>query len=288
MTSANSHPDYPETLVTTQFVDSCLSKPGYRIVEVDLDPTMYSNGHVPGAQLWDWKQQLRNPKTHQMPTREEFQELLCLTGIKESDVVILYGDNNNWFACWAMWLLKMHGHAEVYLMDGGSRKWFMEERFVSCEIPAIARSEYELGPADLSSRATMEDVFRSVFDPNVHKLIDVRSSYEYQGIAKGPIGVEANCAVAGHIPNAINIPWSLNCNVDGTFKSKLELRELYASFGITENDSVITCCAIGERASLSWFVLKHLLCYPVVMNYDRSMAEWSRIENAPIVLGEAA
>ncbi len=282
------HPIYPEVLVTTDQVADIIGNPSYKIIEVDMDPEAYTQGHIPGAIGWDWEKQLRDQETQEILTPEQFSQLLGESGVSENDNVVVYGDNNNWFACWAYWLLYMAGHQSVWVMDGGARKWFAEGRLVSQAQPPIQPSNYAVPQFDLSDKASTESVFESFFSPATHRLVDVRSSSEYSGHDLGPAGVEARCAIGGHIPTAINIPWNLNCNPDGTFKSPEELRELYASFDVNANNTVITYCAIGERASLSWFVLKRLLGHSMVMNYDRSMSQWSRIANAPIVGDRAA
>lgn len=282
------HPIYPEVLMTTEAVESILGDASYRIFEVDLDPAEYEEAHVPGAMPLDWELQLRNPETNEILTPEEFSELLGKCGVKPGDKIVLYGDNNNWFACWAYWLLYMVGHEEVWLMDGGKKKWFAEGRPVTSEVPEILSAKYPLKEYSVGDKATIEDVFEAMFSPDTHRLIDVRSALEFSGELLGPAGAPVRCAVGGHIPTSINIPWNLNCNTDGTFKGPDSLSDLYRSFNVTEDSVVITYCAIGERASLSWFVLKNLLGHEVVMNYDRSMAQWSRIANAPMIGKEAA
>jgi thiosulfate/3-mercaptopyruvate sulfurtransferase len=283
-----NHPLYPEVLVETSAVEHLIRQTGVKIVEADLDPTAFDIGHIETAILWDWEGQLRDPVTYEILTRTQMEALLGESGISNTDTILLYGDHNNWFACWAFWLLKLYGHENVYLIDGGAKKWFAEERPVTTGSGEIRSAQYTASNADLTNKAAVEDIFITFFEPGKHTLVDVRSSYEYEGKSLGPAGVEARCAVAGHIPTAINIPWNLNCNEDGTFKEVEELIDLYSSFGVTRDTSVITYCAIGERASLSWFVLKYLLKHPRVMNYDRSMAEWSRMQNAPLVTGSAA
>lgn len=283
----NRHPTYPDVLVETSQVGELIGQPGIRLIEVDLDTMAYDEGHIESTLLWSWNDQLRVPATHQIPSKDQVQDLLRASGISNEDTIILYGDNRNWFACWGFWLLKLYGHERVLLIDGGARKWFAEGRQVTTAIPEVTPSNYIAKEPDLSNKASIEDVFRSFFDPTI-QVLDVRSPPEYDGRSLGPAGVKANSVVPGHIPAAINVPWQLNCNPDGTFRSPEELAALYEERGITPSHRVITYCAIGERASLSWFVLKHLLKHNDVMNYDRSMAEWSRMPNAPIVTGEAA
>lgn len=283
-----NHPTYPNVLVTTDVCHEHLNDPDFRFVEVDIDPEAYAQGHLPGAIEWNWETQLRDAETHEILTPWKFTDLLGKSGIAPEHNVVLYGDNNNWFACWAYWLMHMIGHRNVWLMDGGARKWFAEGREVSLDDSSRLKTSYPPAHYDLQDRATTENIFEAFFSPDRHRLIDVRSSAEFEGKLLGPAGLEARCAVGGHIPTAINIPWNLNCHHDGTFKEPQELRDLYESFDITPEDAVITYCAIGERASLSWFVLKMLLGYPIVMNYDRSMAQWSRLANAPLINDYAA
>jgi thiosulfate/3-mercaptopyruvate sulfurtransferase len=284
-----THPFYPDVLVSKEHVFD-LVKEGAHLVQVDLDPAAFGHGHVPGAASWNWKTQLRNSETHEAITKEETAALLGATGIGPDTPVILYGDNNNWFACWALWLMRMYGHQNVRLLDGGLRTWIAAGFPLSSETTPIEAVPYQSNAEpDLKNKAVTEDVFAAFFSPQTHCLVDVRSSAEFEGrILSAGLGTEDTCEVAGHIPNAINVPWNLNCKSDGTFKAPNELNELYASFGISPDKTVITYCAIGERASLSWFVLKLLLGYTVVLNYDRSMAYWSQLANAPIQKGVAA
>ncbi len=276
--------------MTCEALESALDSGEIIAVEVDIDPESYKQGHVPGAQTWDWQTQLRDQETKDLLKPEAFAALMSATGISNDSKVVLYGDNNNWFACWAYWLLKLYGHKNVWILDGGARKWMSEGRSASLAEPEKpSPGTYVAEVVNTSNRATTENVFESFFNPMTHRLLDVRSAAEYKGSLGGPgPGMAPTCQVTGHIPNAINIPWNLNCNSDGTFKAREELLAIYASFDILPEMNVITYCAIGERSSLSWFVLKELLAYDVVTNYDRSMSQWSCMANAPIVQGEAA
>ena len=282
------HAHYPDVLVAGENVMNLISA-GARPIQVDLDPEAYCQGHIPGATSWDWEKKLRNQSSLEILSKREFEVLMEESGITPSTLVILYGDNNNWFACWAFWMMHLYGHTNVRLIDGGMRKWINSGHPLDAEEPTFPKTEYQAADAALESKASIENIFESFFNPDTHRLLDVRSAAEFQGKLMSPgVGTQAKCEIAGHIPTAINVPWNLNCNVDGTFKTPEELRALYACFDILPEMNVITYCAIGERASLSWFVLKHLIGYNVVMNYDRSMAQWSRIANAPISTGEAA
>lgn len=286
---ATKHPFYPDVLVTRDEVLDLQSQ-GWTVVQVDLDPAAYGQGHLPGALAWDWETQLRNPETHEILSQAEFEGLMSASGIGPETPVIVYGDNNNWFASWAFWLMRLYGHDQVRLLDGGLRAWMQGGLPVSVDTAASEPVSYSAAEADLSIKAGTENIFEAMFSPATHSILDVRSAAEYEGRLAGPgEGAGATCATTGHIPTAVNVPWDMNCHAaDGTFKNPDELRELYAGYGITPDKTVITYCAIGERASLSWFVLKHLLKFPGVQNYDRSMSAWSRIPNAPIELGVAA
>lgn len=281
------HLQFPKVLVTTAELEPLLGGDTV-IVEVDVDPTAYDFGHIPGARNWDWSHDLRNFETQEVISETEFQALMRRSGITNETPVVLYGDNNGWFACWAYWTMKMYGHDNVRMLDGGANKWFIEGRPLSEEAPIFAHSNYEVKSVDRSTQATSSDILKAVFDPVSNRIVDVRSRPEYQGILLGPgVGMPETCAVGGHIPTALNIPWDANCRADGTFKSYEELKEMYEAVGVTSEHSVITYCAIGERASLSWFVLHELLGYEV-RNFDRSMAYWTRLPNAPVVQGDAA
>ena len=283
-----THPFYSDVLVNCDEVSGLLAS-GARAIQVDFDPAAYGHGHIPGACSWSWDSQLRNPETHEVISKVDFEQLMGGTGISLDTPVILYGDNNNWFACWAFWMLKLYGHPNVRLVDGGLAKWISTNQHLSTTESVPKLSEYKSLTTDFRNKATIEDIFGSFFDGEQSCLLDVRSAAEYRGEITSPgIGTQSKCAIAGHIPNAINIPWTLNCNPDGTFKSPECLNALYKSFDVRPEMKVITYCAIGERASLSWFVLRHLLGYNIVLNYDRSMAHWSRVSNAPIVTGQAA
>lgn len=282
------HPHFPKVLATTEELNALLGT-DVIIVEADMDPLAYDHGHLPNARHWDWSKDLRNPETNEVIDETEFAALMARSGISNDSHVVLYGDNNNWFACWAYWVMKTYGHKNVRMLDGGINKWVTELRPIDCEAPEFEPSVYMVEEVDRSFQATSSTVVKAMFDPNNHKIIDVRSQAEYRGERLGPgAGMADTCAVGGHIPSALNIPWSINCNEDGTFKSPTELRDIYEDAGIFEEHSVITYCAIGERASLSWFVLKELLNYDSTMNYDRSMSYWSRLPNVPVIQGDAA
>ena len=203
-------------------------------------------------------------------------------GITPETTVILYGDNNNWFAAWALWQMKIYGHSDVRLMNGGRRKWLEEGRELTTDAPQITRSSYAVrGEPDFSIRAYLGDAQAAATQQNA-ALVDVRSPDEFTGRILAPPGLPETCQRGGHVPGARNIPWGKVCNEDGTFKSADELRALYESEGVTPDRPAIAYCRIGERSSHTWFVLKYLLGYPDVKNYDGSWTEWGNLVRAPI------
>ncbi len=275
---------HPDALVSTEWVSNHLHDPQVALVEVDVDTASYAEGHVPGAIGWNWQTQLSDQVRREITGRPEMEILLSESGIAPHTTIVLYGDNNNWFAAWAFWQLKMYGHDDVRLMNGGRKKWLAEGRPLEMAIPAPARTQYRVtGVNDVfrAYRRTIEEIFRS---PSA-ALVDVRSIDEYSGKILSPPGLPETCQRGGHIPGARNVPWSLACNEDGTFKSAGELSELYASRGVTPEKNVVANCRIGERSSHTWFVLKYLLGYPNVSNYDGSWTEWGNLVNAPIERG---
>ncbi|MBX6365482.1 MAG: sulfurtransferase [Gemmatimonadetes bacterium] len=272
---------HPETLVSTDWVAEHLNDPTVRIVEVDVDTASYEQGHIPGAVGWNWSTQLCDTKVRDIIPRSALEDLLSAAGITPETTIVLYGDNNNWFAAWAFWQLKIYGHADVRIMDGGRRKWLDEGRELSVELPVLAPTTYQARDPDLSIRAFLPDV-RAVLGTGDTGLVDVRSPQEFTGEILAPPGLPETCQRGGHIPGARNIPWSRACNEDGTFKTYDELKALYESAGITPDRPVIAYCRIGERSSHTWFVLKYLLGYDKVMNYDGSWTEWGNMVGAPV------
>ncbi len=272
----------PEVLVSTEWVAQHLNDPKVRIVEVDVDTAAYETGHIPGAVGWHWKNDLETPIVRDIATKEQLEELLSRSGIANDTTVVLYGDNNNWFAAYAFWVLKYYGHQDVRLMDGGRKKWIEEGRPLTTEVPSYPRAQYQAQSPDASIRALREDVLRSLGRPEV-ALVDVRSPAEYRGELLAPENLPQEGAQrGGHIPLAKNIPWAMAVREDGTFKDAEELRQLYAGQGITPDKEVIAYCRIGERSAHTWFVLKYLLGYPKVRNYDGSWTEWGSLVGVPI------
>ncbi len=270
-----------EVLVSTEWVQQHLNDPTIRLVEVDVDTTAYEQGHIPGALAFNWQTQLQDPIRRDIVSKEDLERLLSELGIANDHLIVLYGDNNNWFAAYAFWLLRLYGHEQLALMDGGRKKWLAEGRPLTTEVPRYPRTEYRAKEPDLSLRAFYPQVRESLGRADV-ALVDVRSPQEYTGEILAPPGLLETAQRGGHIHGARNIPWSQAVREDGTFKSPEELRQLYASQGITPDKEVIAYCRIGERSSHTWFVLKYLLGYPQVRNYDGSWTEWGNIVGAPI------
>jgi thiosulfate/3-mercaptopyruvate sulfurtransferase len=275
---------HPKTLVDTEWLADHLGDDDLVVVEVDVDTDAYSRGHVPGAVGWDWRQQLCDTVERDIISGEELEQLLGQSGIGNGTTIILYGDSNNWFACWAFWQLKIYGHEDVRLLDGGRKKWVAEQRPLSVDAPTVELAEYRAREEDHSTRAFLSLVMKDYVSPSC-SLVDVRSFDEYTGEVLSPPGLAETCQRGGHIPNARSIPWVENCNEDGTFKSFDDLKAIYEAEGVTDDRKIITYCRIGERSSLSWFVLKYLLGYSDVLNYDGSWTEWGNLVGAPIEKG---
>jgi thiosulfate/3-mercaptopyruvate sulfurtransferase len=272
---------HPETLVDADWLMAHLEADNIRIVEVDVDVYSYEEGHIPGAIGWDWSKQLCDQIHRDILSKDAFEKLMSDSGIKADTTIVLYGDNNNWFAAWAFWQLKIYGHADVRLLNGGRRKWLELDLPLSIDVPSLPKTHYVVQTVDLSLRAMLFDVQASVKE-RAFGLVDVRSPAEYTGEILSPPGLPETCQRGGHIPGARSIPWGKVCREDGTFKSAEELAALYKGQGITPDKPVVTYCRIGERSSHSWFVLKYLLGYPDVRNYDGSWTEWGNLVSAPI------
>lgn len=275
---------HPEVLVSTEFVNDHLGDSNIVIAEVDVDTAAYDEGHIPGAVGWNWRTQLCDTVQRDIIGQAELEQLLGQSGISNDTTVILYGDNNNWFAAWAHWQLIIYGHEDVRIMDGGRKKWLAEGRELSSDPPAAQSKTYVAKEPNFSPRAYMDDVLAILGSGAA--LVDVRSADEFAGRILSPPGLPETCQRGGHIPGAANIGWGLACNEDGTFKTRDELEQLYAGYGITPDKDVYVYCRIGERSSHSWFVLKYLLGYPNVKNYDGSWTEWGNIVRAPVELGD--
>ncbi len=268
-------------LVSTDWVAQHLTDPGVRIAEVDVDTTAYEQGHVPGAVGWNWTTQLCDTVVRDIAPKEKIEQLLGDSGIGNDTIVVLYGDNNNWFAAWAFWQLKVYGHGDVRIMDGGRKKWLAEGRELSTEAPKAQKKAYTAKAPDNSLRAFLPEVLDAMKEKKA-ALVDVRSPAEFTGEILAPPGLPETAQRGGHIPGAKNVPWAKAANDDGTFKSADELKQIYGGVGVNGDKPVIAYCRIGERSSHTWFVLKYLLGYNNVKNYDGSWTEWGNLVGAPV------
>jgi thiosulfate/3-mercaptopyruvate sulfurtransferase len=276
---------HPEVLVETGWTEQHLHDPLVRFVEVDVDTKAFEEGHIPGAIGWNWQTQLSDPVRRDVVQKDDLERLLGESGIDPTTTIILYGDNNNWFAAWAFWELKIYGHKDVRMMNGGRKKWLAEGRPLTKDAAEISKKSYHGADPDFSLRAFLPDVSRLPGHANSWSLVDVRSADEYSGKILSPPGLPETCQRGGHIPGAANIPWGKNVNEDGTFKAPEELKALYEPLGVTSEKNVVAYCRIGERSSLTWFVLKYLMGYQNVKNYDGSWTEWGNLVNAPVARG---
>jgi thiosulfate/3-mercaptopyruvate sulfurtransferase len=270
-----------DVLVSTDWVKQHLGDATIRVVEVDVDTAAYDQGHVPGSVGWNWTTQLCDTLVRDIIPQKKFEELMSKSGIGNDTTVVLYGDNNNWFAAWAFWQMKIYGHRDVRIMNGGRKKWVAEGRELETAVPSATATTYKASEPDLSIRAFLPEVQDAVKQKKT-VLIDVRGPQEFTGEILSPPGLPETCQRGGHIPGAKNIPWAKACNDDGTFKSVDELKQLYGAAGATGDVPVIAYCRIGERSSHTWFVLKHLLGYQNVKNYDGSWTEWGNLVGAQV------
>lgn len=261
-------------LVSTEWLYQNLDNENVRILECSEDELMYEEWHIPNALKVSWKEDLRSKDWRDFLSKEEFERLMSKLGISNQTKVIIYGDKANWFACSAFWVFRYYGHQEVYILDGGRKKWEMEGRPKSTEIIKVQPKIYKANQRDESIRAYLWEIKKSIAENRKDfVLVDIRSPMEYSGEISSVIP-EESAYISGHIPGAINVPWQENVNEDWTFKSTNELKKLYYEKGITPDKEVIAYCRIGERSALTWFVLKELLKYPRVKNYDGSWTEW--------------
>jgi thiosulfate/3-mercaptopyruvate sulfurtransferase len=271
----------PEVLVDTEWVARHAEDANVRLAEVDVDTYSYDEGHIPGAIGWDWSKQLCETVRRDILSKDAFERLMSASGIDPDTTVVVYGDNNNWFAAWALWQMKIYGHADVRLMNGGRRRWIEEGRPLTADLPAKRAARYAARDPDSSIRALLPEMLE-IASSRGAGLVDVRSPAEFTGDLLAPPGLPETCQRGGHIPGASNVPWGKVCDEDGTFKPRDVLEALYAAEGITADRRVITYCRIGERSSHTWFVLKYLLGFPDVKNYDGSWTEWGNLINVAI------
>jgi thiosulfate/3-mercaptopyruvate sulfurtransferase len=271
-----------KALVSTEWIADHAKDKGIRLVEVDVDPTNYEKGHIEGAVGWNWKKHLQDQVVRDVAGKEALQELLSQSGITPDTNIVLYGDNNNWFAAYAYWALKYYGHDKVQLVDGGRVKWEKEGRPYSQDVPSYEASSYHFHGSPREEFRAYKDHVQSKIGKAA--LVDVRSPKEFSGELLAPENLPQEGAQrGGHIPTAASIPWATAVNAeDGTFKSVDELKEIYGGKGITSDKEVIAYCRIGERSAHTWFVLKELLGYPDVRNYDGSWTEWGSAIRTPI------
>jgi thiosulfate/3-mercaptopyruvate sulfurtransferase len=279
MAKTYAHPEY---LVDTQWVAEHLDDPNVRVVESNEDTLLYETGHIPGAVKVDWFSTLQNPLRRDFLSKGEFAKLCSELGIAKDTTVVFYGDKSNWFATYALWLFRYYGHQNLKIMNGGRAKWQQEKRPLTKERPTYPQTSYQANEPDATIRAYREDVFKQVEDSA--PLVDVRSPKEYSGeLIHMPNYPQEGATRGGHIPGAVNIPWSTAVNeADSTFKSREELEKIYQEKGITPDKEIVAYCRIGERSSHTWFVLTYLLGYSGVRNYDGSWTEWGNLVNAPI------
>jgi thiosulfate/3-mercaptopyruvate sulfurtransferase len=274
---------HPEVLVDTSWTEDHLKDPNVRIAEVDYDPKAnYDLGHIPGSVLFDWKKDINDPLNRNIISKESCEELLKKSGINQDTTLILYGDFNNWFAAFAFWVFKYYGYNDVRIMNGGRKKWLEEDRSLDKTIATYPPGNFKASDPDERIRTYLNHVSESLKN-NQSILVDVRSPAEFKGEVTAPAEYPTEHAQrGGHIPAAINVPWGKAVNEDGTFKSIEDLTKLYNENGIHPEKEVISYCRIGERSSHTWFVLKYLLGYPDVKNYDGSWTEWGNMIGNPI------
>jgi thiosulfate/3-mercaptopyruvate sulfurtransferase len=274
---------HPNVLVSTQWINDHLNDKKIRLVEVDYIPaTSYVLGHIPGAVLFDWKRDIIDSRKRDVISKEDLEKSLQRIGVNNDTTIIVYGDFKNWFATFAFWIFKYYGVKDVRLMNGSRKKWLEEDRPISVDIPSYSTGNFKASDPDKSIRAFMNYV-KDVIGTQDKILVDVRTNDEYNGKTLAPTEYSPEYGqIGGHIPGAVNVPWSKMVNEDGTLKSADELKNLYESVNVTSNKEIITYCGIGERASYTWFVLKYLLGYPNVKTYDGSWLEWGNTMGNPI------
>jgi len=280
--SASSGYVHPEVLVETGWVADHLNDASVRLIEADEDVLLYEIGHLPGSVKLDWHVDVQDPVSRDFVDQQGFEKLMSHWGISNETTIVLYGDKNNWYACYSFWLFSMYGHKNMKIMNGGRQKWETEGRQLTKEVPHFEQATYHAQSMDESIRAFRDDVLIGLQDPN-RRLIDVRSPQEYTGELLHMVNYPQEGAQrGGHIPTAKSIPWAIAANPDGTFRSAEELRQIYVGKDIARDKDVISYCRIGERSAHTWFVLTYLLGYPRVRNYDGSWTEWGNLVKAPI------
>jgi thiosulfate/3-mercaptopyruvate sulfurtransferase len=271
-------------LVTADWVEEHLDDPNVVLIEVDEDTEAYVGGHIKGAIRLDWNKDLKDGIRHDFISKERLEELLSSKGVSNDQTIVLYGGNNNWFAAYAYWFITYHGHDDVRLLDGGRKKWELDARELTKDVPERPRTDYKAKDGDESIRAYRDEVVASL---GVKNLIDVRSPDEYAGRLLAPAHLpQEQAQIPGHVPTALNVPWSKTANDDGTFRSDEELKELYGEVGFDFGKETIAYCRIGERSSHTWFVLQEILGQKGVKNYDGSWTEYGSLRAVPVALGD--
>lgn len=271
-----------EVLVSTDWLLQNLENPKVKIVEVSVDPGVYEKGHIKGALNFRWHTDLVDQPRRDIVSAEKFSKLLSSSGISNDSIVVLYGDNNNWFATWGAWIFSLYGHKDVRILNGGRKKWELDKKPFSTETPSVAASVYKISSENKKLRAKLPDVLKAVDSKNKTVLLDIRSPDEYSGKIIAPSGIQELAIRAGHVPGAVNVPWAKAVNAeDGTFKSVVDLKKLYAEVGVDGSKPVIVYCRIGERSSHSWFVLAKLLGYDA-KQYDGSWTDYGNAVGVPI------
>lgn len=273
----------PEVLVSTDWVETHKEDENIRILEVDVDTSAYEEGHIRNAAGINWETQLNDPVRRDILTREQFADLASDLGLTRDTTVVFYGDNNNWFAAYAFWQFRYYQHPEgkLKIMNGGRKKWMAEGREVVTDVPSFSNSQYQARFPDDNVRAYKDRILDNINREQLN-LVDVRSPAEFTGEVIAPAGMSETAQRGGHIPGAANIPWAKAVNDDGTFKSYEELQDIYRGSGVQPEKETVAYCRIGERSSHTWFVLKYLLGYEKVRNYDGSWTEWGNLVGAPI------
>lgn len=270
-----------EPLVSTEWVQQNANNPNVRILEVSVEPGQFERGHIPGAQNINWHTDLVDTVRRDIVSQQDFEKLLSRLGVNKDTTVLLYGDNNNWFAAWGAWIFTLYGHEDVRLIDGGRNKWTKESRPLSSRTENFAKTDYKVGKVNEQLRTKLPQVLAAVDGGDV-AIIDIRSPNEFTGKVIAPAGFQELALRAGHVPGAVNVPWGSAVNAeDGTFKSADELRALYAAKGVDGSKPIITYCRIGERSSHTWFALSKILGYDV-SNYDGSWTEYGNSVGVPI------
>jgi thiosulfate/3-mercaptopyruvate sulfurtransferase len=271
-----------DVLVSTDWLAEHLSDDNVVVAEVDESPDLYEEGHIPGAVKLHWKDDLQDPIERDLIEKSSFERLMSSRGISNGATVVVYGDKNNWFAAYAYWYLKIYGHEDVRILNGGRQKWIDEGRELTTDVPSPGGGSYSASERDESIRVYRDQVLAGLGQGGI-ELVDVRSPQEYSGELMAPPGYEQEGASrTGHIPGAQSVPWATAVRDDGTFKSSADLQELYGGKGVTSDKEVRAYCRIGERSAHTWFVLQELLGYPTVKNYDGSWTEWGNLVDVPI------